>query len=46
MLEKKPEKKQNDSKPRDDGVELENQFILRIPEVRLPIIIIIILPDN
>ncbi|XP_055851474.1 transcription initiation factor TFIID subunit 7 [Episyrphus balteatus] len=32
MLEKKPEKKQNDSKPRDDGVELENQFILRIPE--------------
>lgn len=33
MLEKKPEKKQNDSKQsRDDGVELENQFILRIPE--------------
>lgn len=32
MIEKKPDKNKQEPKPRDDGVELENQFILRLPE--------------
>ncbi|CAD6995650.1 unnamed protein product [Ceratitis capitata] len=32
MIEKKTEKVKHDTKPRDDGVDLENQFILRLPE--------------
>uniref|UniRef100_A0A1A9V0E7 TAFII55 protein conserved region domain-containing protein n=1 Tax=Glossina austeni TaxID=7395 RepID=A0A1A9V0E7_GLOAU len=32
MIEKKSEKAKQEPKPRDDGVELENQFILRLPE--------------
>lgn len=34
MFEKKSEKgKQSDYKPREDGVELESQFIMRVPKV-------------
>lgn len=33
MIEKKTEKVKHETKPRDDGVDLENQFILRLPEV-------------
>ncbi|XP_013108943.1 transcription initiation factor TFIID subunit 7 [Stomoxys calcitrans] len=32
MIEKKADKSKQDQKPRDDGVELENQYILRLPE--------------
>ncbi|XP_039971268.1 transcription initiation factor TFIID subunit 7 [Bactrocera tryoni] len=32
MIEKKTEKVKHETKPRDDGVDLENQFILRLPE--------------
>lgn len=32
MLDKKQDKAKQELKPRDDGVELENQFILRMPE--------------
>lgn len=32
MIEKKSDKTKADQKPRDDGIELENQFILRIPD--------------
>uniref|UniRef100_A0A1A9WFM5 TAFII55 protein conserved region domain-containing protein n=1 Tax=Glossina brevipalpis TaxID=37001 RepID=A0A1A9WFM5_9MUSC len=32
MIEKKSDKAKQEQKPRDDGVELENQFILRLPE--------------
>ncbi|KAI8124541.1 Transcription initiation factor TFIID subunit 7 [Lucilia cuprina] len=32
MIEKKTDKNKQEQKPRDDGVELENQFILRMPE--------------
>ncbi|XP_053948260.1 transcription initiation factor TFIID subunit 7 [Anastrepha ludens] len=32
MIEKKAEKVKHETKPRDDGVDLENQFILRLPE--------------
>lgn len=32
MIEKKVDKTKQEQKPRDDGVELENQFILRLPE--------------
>ncbi|XP_036326333.1 transcription initiation factor TFIID subunit 7 [Rhagoletis pomonella] len=32
MIEKKTEKTKHETKPRDDGVDLENQFILRLPE--------------
>lgn len=32
MIYKKGDANKQDQKPRDDGVELENQFILRMPE--------------
>lgn len=32
MIDKKNDKNKQDQKPRDDGVEHENQFILRLPE--------------